>query len=75
MVAAENFSNDVFHSNWCSGSRVFRKKFSILLTNACQQVIITSGIFFECTLENFVTVINTAYEFYAVMQNWNHKSD
>ena len=73
MIAAEKFSMDIFHTKWYNGSKKFRTAFNTLLIHASQPLIMVCGILFQVTLENFVTVSQLTYKFYAVMQNMNAK--
>ncbi|KAL7016822.1 hypothetical protein ACKWTF_010149 [Chironomus riparius] len=73
MIAAEKFSMDIFHTKWYQGCKKFRTAFNTLLIHASQPLIMISGILFQVTLENFVTVSQLTYKFYAVMQNMNAK--
>jgi hypothetical protein len=73
MIAAEKFSMDIFHTKWYNGCKKFRTAFNTLLIHASQPLIMISGILFQVTLENFVTVSQLTYKFYAVMQNMNAK--
>ena len=73
MTAAEKFSMDIFHTKWYNGCKKFRTAFSTLLIHASQPLIMVCGILFQVTMENFVTLSQLAYKFYAVMQNINAK--
>ncbi|KAL7016824.1 hypothetical protein ACKWTF_010150 [Chironomus riparius] len=73
MIAAEKFSMNIFHTKWYQGCKKFRTAFKTLLIHASQPLIMISGILFQVTLENFVTVSRLSYKFYAVMQNMNAK--
>lgn len=71
MIAAEKFSMNMFHTKWYYRCRKFKKAFCVLLIHASQPIIMVCGTIFQITLENFVTVGQLTYKFYAVMQNMN----
>jgi hypothetical protein len=70
-LACENLSVSILHSKWYNGNPKFYSCLRIFAINTSRSLTIVAGKIFNVTLENFVTLCQVTYKFYAVLQQLN----
>lgn len=71
-AVSEKLSLSLFHSNWVEESREFKTAMKIFMENTKNPIQIYSFGTFKLCLENFLTIINSAYSYYTVLKTINN---
>jgi hypothetical protein len=71
-LACENLPVSILHSKWYNGNPKFYSALRIFAINSSRSLTFVAGKIFNVTLENFVTLCQVTYKFYAVLQQMNN---
>lgn len=68
--SSDKISLALFHSNWYKQSKKFKVAMKMLMENTKRSIVINAGRgLFPVNLNSFLSIINSAYSMYAVLQS------
>ncbi|KDR11214.1 uncharacterized protein LOC110837267 isoform X2 [Zootermopsis nevadensis] len=73
LEASSETLNAAYHCEWYTTNIKFRKHLHILMERAKRQVKLTAGGFSTLTLENFTKVIQSSYQYFAMLKAVHNK--
>jgi hypothetical protein len=71
LIASQNLSNEIFNVAWYERDGKFHRSFKIFIENTKIPIKIVCGKIFMANLETFVSICQTTYRFYALLQSLN----
>lgn len=71
VIASDNLSNGLFHSEWMNGNKKLRQNVLFFLRNATKETKISAFNVFNVNLPTFTRIANSAYSFYALLKQVN----
>lgn len=71
-LSSEKLSMNLFHAEWFKENQKFRVAFKMVMENARKPIIVNAAHgAFRVNLTTFLSIINSAYSLYAVLQKIN----